>query len=250
MPLHERSDVELGLLDHLDLTDVAVLDGEDAGRLPHDLVAGRARDESFDEGLEVSLACEGRHSRDHLGADAALLGGLGVASLLELVVLLLREGNAEHADDVPVGRPGVDVGLDDGLLLLDEGAELVTGHVHAVEVEEAVESLDILDTKLDLAVGGGLILVEVAEGKLDNSALETLRGDLLSLSSGDDGLSALLLAEDGRCDELVPILLQEGVDSLLLRALLGLSQALVLSTAGIWNVLVRCLHQKLVLSVV
>lgn len=233
MPLHERSDVELGLLDHLDLADVAVFDGEDAGRLPHDLVARRARDKSFHEGLEVTLACEGRHSGNHLGADAALLGGLGVASLLELVVLLLREGNAEHADDVSVSRPGVDVGLDDGLLLLDEGAELIAGHIHAVEVEEAVESLHILNTKLDLAVGAGLVLVEVAEGKLDNSALETLRGDLLSLSSGDDGLSALLLAEDGRRDELVPILLEEGVDSLLLGALLGLSQALVLSAVDI-----------------
>lgn len=102
-----------------------------------------------------------------------------------------------------------------------------------MEVEEAVESLDILDAKLDLAVGGGLVLVEVAEGKLDDSALETIRGDLLSLRSGNDGLSAFLLAEDGGCDELVPLLLEEGVDSLLLPALLGLRQAFVLSAEGL-----------------
>ena len=46
---------------------------------------------------------------------------------------------------------------------------------------------------------------------------------------GDDGLSALLLGEDGGGDELVPLLLEEGIDGLLLTALLGLCESLVLS---------------------
>jgi hypothetical protein len=98
-----------------------------------------------------------------------------------------------------------------------------------VEVEKTVVSLNILDTELDLAVGHGLIIVEVGEGKLDNTSLQSIRGNLGTLCLGDDGLSALLLGEDGGGDELVPLLLEEGVDGLLLGALLGFCESLVLS---------------------
>lgn len=46
---------------------------------------------------------------------------------------------------------------------------------------------------------------------------------------GDDGLSAVLLGKDGGGDELVPLLLLEGIDNLLLASLLGLRESLVLS---------------------
>jgi len=91
-----------------------------------------------------------------------------------------------------------------------------------VEVEEAVESLDILDTKLDLAVRHGLVVVEVSQGKFDDASLKAVRGDLGTLGLGDDGLSALLLGEDGGSDELVPFFFEEGVNCLFLSALLGL----------------------------
>jgi hypothetical protein len=146
-----------------------------------------------------------------------------------LIILLLGEGNAEHADNVSVGGTAVNVGLDDGLLLLDEGAKLVTGHVHTVEVEETVVSLNILDTKLDLAVRHGFVVVQVGKGELNDTALKVIRGDLGTLGLGDDGLAAVLLGEDGRGDELVPFLLEEGVDGLLLGALLGLRETLILS---------------------
>lgn len=229
MPFHERSHIKLRLLDHLHLADVAILDGENARGLALDLLSRGSSNERLDQGLEVTLPSESSHGADHLRADGSDLGGLGVARLLELVVLLLGEGNAEHADDVPVGGTGIDIGLKDGLLLLDEGAELVTGHVHAMEVEEAVETLDVLDTELDLAVGEGLIGVEVGEGELDHAPLEAIRCDLLALGLGDEGLSALLGGEDGGGDKLVPLLLEEGVRGLLLPALLRLRQALVLS---------------------
>jgi len=222
MPLHQGSDIKLGLLNNLHLTDVAILDGEDDGSFTLDLLSSGSSNQSLDKGLEVSLSGQSTHGGGHLSADGAHLGTLGVASLLELIILFLGEGYAEHADNVSVRGTGIDIGLNDGLLLLDQRAKLVTGHVHAVEVEEAVESLDILDTKLDLAVRHGLVVVEVSQGKFDDASLEAVRGDLGTLGLGDDGLSALLLGEDGGSDELVPFFFEEGVDCLFLSALLGL----------------------------
>lgn len=213
MPLHEGGHIELGLLEDLDLADVAVLDGEDAGGLALDLLPDGGGDELLDEALEVSLGSEVGHDLDHLGPDGPDLGGLGVAGVLDLVVLRLGEGDAEHADDVSVGGSAVDVALDDGLALLDEGADLVAGHVHAVEVEEAVVSLDVLDAELDLAPGEGLIVLKIGEGELDDAALESVGGDLLALGLGDDGLAAVLGGEDGGGNKLVPFLLEEGIDA-------------------------------------
>jgi len=229
VPFHKSGNIELGLLDNLYLADVAILDGEDGRSLTLDLLSGGSSDESLDESLEVSLSGQGGHGVDHLGADSADLRRLGVTGLLELIVLLLGEGNAEHTDNVTVRGTGIDVGLNDGLLLLDEGAKLVTGHVHTVEVKKTVVSLNILDTKLDLTVRHGLVVIEISKGELDNTSLQSLRSNLGTLGLGDDGLSALLLGEDGGSDELVPLLLEEGVDGLLLSSLLGLRESLVLS---------------------
>jgi len=98
-----------------------------------------------------------------------------------------------------------------------------------VEVEETVVSLDILNTELDLTVSHGLVVIEVSKGELYNTSLQSIGSNLLTLGLGDDGLSALLLGKDGGSDELVPFFLEEGVDGLLLSALLGLCESLVLS---------------------
>jgi len=229
VPFHKSGNIKLGLLDHLDLADVAVLDGEDGGGLTFDFLSGGSGNECLDESFEVSLPGEGGHGIDHLGADGTDLGRLGVTGLLELIVLLLGEGDTEETDNVPIGGTGIDIGLNDGLLLLDEGAKLITCHVHAVEVEETVVPLDVLDAELDLTVGHCLVVVEIGEGELDDTSLQSIGGNLGTLSLGDDGLSALLLGEDGWGDEFVPLLLEEGVDGLLLSALLGLRESLVLS---------------------
>jgi hypothetical protein len=229
MPLHQGSNIKLGLLDNLNLADVAVLDGEDGRCLTLNLLACGSSDKSLDEGLEVSLSSKFGHGGNHLGTDLLLFAGLGITSLLELIILLLGEGNAEHADNVSIGGTAVNVGLDDGLLLLDEGAELVAGHIHTVEVEETVVSLDILNTKLDLAVRHGFVVIQVSQGELNNTALKVVRCDLGTLGLGDDGFAAVLLSKDGGGNELVPFFLQEGVDGLLLGSLLGLCETLVLS---------------------
>ena len=103
--------------------------------------------------------------------------------------------------------------LNDGLLLSDQRAKLVTGHVHAVEVQQAVVSLNILDTEPDLAVGKGLVLLEIGERNLDDTSLEVVRSDLGTLGLGNKGLSGVLDSEDGRSDKLVPFFLKERVNT-------------------------------------
>ena len=109
--------------------------------------------------------------------------GLGVASLLDLLAsgggLLLREADAEHPEEEPVGGLDVGVGLDERLPLLDHGPQLVGGEVHAVKVGEAVLALHVLADQLELAEGplGVVLAVEVGERDLVNAALETIGGD-------------------------------------------------------------------------
>lgn len=55
----------------------------------------------------------------------AYLGALRVASLLNLVWPLLCEADAEHAQQVAVSGPNVDVRLDQGLPLLHHRPQLV-----------------------------------------------------------------------------------------------------------------------------
>mmetsp|Transcript_1154 Transcript_1154/g.2651 ORF Transcript_1154/g.2651 Transcript_1154/m.2651 type:complete len:292 (-) Transcript_1154:78-953(-) len=229
VPFHQFGDVELWLLQHLDLSDVAVLDGEDGGAVLGDLVSDGRRNELLDQALEVSLGAQLGHGGDHLGADRPALCGLCVAGGLDLCVLRFREGDAKETNGVPVRCAAVGVGLDDGLLLSDEGAELVAGHVHAVEIQQAVVSLDILDAELDLAVGQGLVLLQIGETDLDDASLEVVGGDLGSLGLGDQGLSAVLDAKDRGGDQFVPFFLQERVDGLFAGSLLGLCQSLVLA---------------------
>jgi len=238
VPFHQFRDIELGLLEDLDLSDVAVLDGEDRAALLGDLVTDGGGDELLDKRLEVSLGSELGHVGDHLGADRPALGGLGVASGGDLVVLGPRERDAEQTDGVSIRGAAVYVGLNDGLLLSDQRAKLVTGHVHAMEVHQAVVSLNVLDTESDLAVGKGLVLLEIGEGDLDDTSLKVVGSDLLSLSLGNQGLSAILLGKDGGSDELVPFFLEKGVDGLFAGSLLGLRESLILSDSHL-DVLLR-----------
>ena len=220
MPFHEFGNVELGFLQYLYLANEAVLDGEDRRGFPGNVLTDWCRDQLLDERLEVSLGTEFRHDGGHFGADGTDLCALGVAGRLDLVVLGTGEGDAKESDDVSVGSSAVDVGLDDRLLLSDEGAELVSGHVHSVKVQQAIVSLDVFDAELDLAEGIGFVLVEVGERDLNDTSLEVIRSDLGTLCLGDQGLSAVLDGKDGRCDQFVPFLLQKGINRLFAASLL------------------------------
>lgn len=62
------------------------------------------------------------------------------------------------------------------LPLLDHGAHLVAGQVHAVEVGQAVLALDVLGDELELAEGD-LVVLQISEAHLEHAALQTVGGD-------------------------------------------------------------------------
>lgn len=129
------------------------------------------------------------HDLDHLLADRPDLRCGSVCGLLNLVWSSLGEADGEEAQEVVVGGLDDDVGLDEGLPLADEGAELVGGEVEAVEVGQAVLALDLVDAELDLAEGMVLILLEIGERDLEYPALEGVVCVLQTGGAVDEGLA-------------------------------------------------------------
>jgi hypothetical protein len=146
---HELGKIELGLLEDLDLADEDVLKREDLGALLGDLLANLVGNELLEEFLEGVLGNFTEHDFHHLGAEDLLLGSLGVASGLNLVLVTAGEGNGEKTNEVTIGGLGLDESLDEGVPLLDEGAELIAGDVHTVEVGVAIVTLDFFALELD-----------------------------------------------------------------------------------------------------
>lgn len=136
---------------------------------------GREYLQFLDELLQVALGGLG-NDIEHFLADGADLAGLGVAGGAgKLVALLLGESNTEYTEVVSIGGAHINEGLDKGLPLADEGAQLVAGHVHAVEVGEAIHSLDVLHHQADLSVSLGLVAsVEVGKAGLEHTALKSI----------------------------------------------------------------------------
>jgi hypothetical protein len=125
----------------------------------------------------------------HLLADGTNLRRAGVGGLLDLVGASLGEGDGEQTEEVVVSGLHSDIGLDQGLPLADKGTELVGGEVQAVEVGQAVLALDLVDTELDLAEGVVLIVLEVGEGDLEDTALEGVVGVLQTAGAVDQSLA-------------------------------------------------------------
>lgn len=125
----------------------------------------------------------------HLLSDSSDLRRGGVCGLLDLVGTSLGESNGEQAEEVIIGSLDCDVGLDQGLPLADERAKLVGCEVKTVEVGQAVLALDLVDTELDLAECVVLIFLEIGQGNLEDSALQSIVCVLETGSSVDESLS-------------------------------------------------------------
>ena len=92
--------------------------------------------------------------------------------------MAFSESNAEHSDEVAVISFGLNKGLNESVPLLDQGAEFISGHVHAIEVGVAVESLHFFDLYLHLSVGIICsILVQVSQRYLKNATFQTVSSD-------------------------------------------------------------------------
>ena len=119
------------------------------------------------------------HDFHHLFADKSLLRVLGVASGLDLAGGSAGEADAEKSEEVAVGSLGLDEGLDEGVPLLDEGAKLVLGNIHAVEVGVAVVALHFFHLHLHLSPGlGTACSVQISQRYFKHSALQAISGVL------------------------------------------------------------------------
>ena len=139
------------------------------------------------------------------------MGSLGVAGRLHLLLGLLSEGNAEHADEEAIGSLGLDERLNQRVPLLDHRAPVISGDVHSVEVRVAVEVLDLLDLEPKLPPGSVFgALAAISKRDFEDTVLEVGGGvsQTRSLVHRRHGDAALLKA---RSEDVVPLLLGEGM---------------------------------------
>ena len=108
----------------------------------------------------------------------------------------LGEGDAKQSDDVTIGGSAIDRTFDDRLLLTDQGAQLITGHIHTVEVQKTVVSLYVFDAKLNFSPCQGFILVQIGQGNLYNTSLKVIGSDFGTLSLCDQSAAAILGSKD------------------------------------------------------
>ena len=153
------------------------------------LAADHLWDQLGGKTAESDSRCLARHDIRHLLPDCTDLRRSGVCGLLDLVGSSLGEGDAEEADEVVIGGLDDDVGLNEGLPLADERAQLVGGEVESVEVGQAVLALDLVNSQLDLAESVVLVLLEIGEGDLEDTALERIVGVLETSGAVHEGLA-------------------------------------------------------------
>lgn len=131
--------------------------------------------------LEGALGDLIDHDFHNLLADNLLLRVLGVAGGLNLSLVAAGESNTEHAKEVAIGGLGLHERLNQRVPLLHEGAELVTGHIEAVEVSITVVAFNFLDLELDLSPGLLVVLVlQVSQRNFEDAATERVSSDLLN----------------------------------------------------------------------
>jgi len=214
-------EIDLGSLHYLDLTDVAVLNGVDWLSGLGDISSNAIGQQLLDQFWDVAVADLADDDLGHLLSDLFDLLALGVGGLLYLTLgSLFGEGNDENSKMVVISGLGIDLAFDHGLPLLNHTTGLVSGEVHTVEVEHAVLTLDIFAHQFELSEAGSIVL-EVGLVAVEHSALETVGGDLVTDGSGDQGLADLSDLEHTWSFDVIPVLLGEGVDDLLLTSLLG-----------------------------
>jgi hypothetical protein len=231
----QSSEVELGLLEQLDLSDVDVLQRVDVLSGLLNLSANNLGDELGGELSKSHVGSLSDNNVGHLLSDLVDLRGLGVGGLLDLVGLSLGETDDEESEEVVVGGLDGDVSLNQSLPLSDERSQLVGSEVKAVEVGEQVLALDLVNSQLDLLEGVVLLALQISKGHLEHSALEVVVGESQTGGSVHEGLADVSVLKGGGSLDVVPVLLGEGVDNSLLDTLL--SPALVLEVGG-WKLVV------------
>lgn len=123
--------------------------------------------------------CLINHNFHHLLADEFFLRALGVAGGSDLSLGSLGEANAEHSEEVSVSSLGLNEGFNGGVPFLDNGAQLVSGDVHSVEVGIAIEALDFFNLHLHLSPGLIIaISVQISQRYFEHTTSQAVSGDL------------------------------------------------------------------------
>jgi len=187
--VEQSTQIEFRRLQELDFADVYVLERVDAlGGL-----LNLATNDFWDElGGELSKGAAAGFTLDdlvHLLTDGSDLRGCSVGGLFDLIWATLGERNGEETEEVVISSLDSDVCLDQGLPLADEGSEFIGGEVETVEVGQAVSALNLIDTELDLAERVFLILLQIGQRDLEDTALERIVGVLETSCAVNESLS-------------------------------------------------------------
>ena len=90
-----------------------------------------------------------------------------------------RESEAEHSKVIAISGLALSEGLDRGVPLLDQSAELISSDVHAVEVGVAVVTLHFFALDSDLSPGLLVsVLVKISERDVENATTQGVSRDL------------------------------------------------------------------------
>jgi len=156
------------------------------------------------------------------------LCGLCVRGLAALVLTTTGEANAEQTKLVSVGGGNVGVGLDEGVPLAHQRAELVSGEVHAVEGGQGMSAFNFFTSELELAVCifFGVVL-ELTKRQGEHTTKKVVTGKLVSCGLGGDGPASVSLFEDRGGLDGEPILTGERIDDFTAASLSLLSQLFV-----------------------
>jgi hypothetical protein len=176
---HELESVNLGSLQNLDSSDENVLQRVDALAFLLDLFANgtdAVREDLLEELLKIAVVGLAGHDLEHLSADLANLSALGVSSLGDLVKSLLGETNAEKTNGEAVSGLDVNEGFNEGLPLADQRLELIGGEAHAVQVSEALLTLNIFNEQVNGLVVKFFVVVQVSQRDLEDATLQAFRG--------------------------------------------------------------------------
>lgn len=95
--------------------------------------------------------------------------------------MAFSEGNAEQSAEVSIGGLGLGEGLNKRVPLLDEGTELISCDVQAIEVSVAIEVLYFLNLQSHLSPGKLFlfvrITVQIGQRYLENTTSQAISGN-------------------------------------------------------------------------
>jgi len=218
--LVQSDDIELRLLKGLDLSDDSSAQWVDELASLQDEL-GELIDvvELSNEVNQVRLGSFLSDDFYNLLSDLLDLLLLSITGLSGLTSLSAGEGSDEDSKNVAILSFSFAVSINKGLPLSDELAELVSGHVHSMEVSHAGSSLNVFDAELDSSPSI-IVVVQISKGSLNDSTLQGVRSDLCAGSLGNTGFA--YESGEERCWglDVVPFFSKERVLNLLLGTLL------------------------------